>query len=728
MKAPLSHRPGPKSYAKSYSGPLKGEEEDPQDEPNLRTYWLMVVERKWFALAVFLTVVLGVVTYTFLITPVYQAVATVEILKHGAQIMRGADIVEMSVTSDADFNTQIGILESRTIVENVVKQLTPEELNQLTAPYDSKSANPVAIIRAGRIIAPQRTSLITSVVFRHPNPKIAARIANLIAKEFIVHSSKVRIDESLKAIDDLKDRADQQRRHVEELANAMASYRQRGNLVSLVQSKDIVTEKLKALNMHATETGAKLKDAEVRWNQVLERLKAGTDIAELSFIGSQVNVSQLVQQITAQKVAIANLRQTFKDKHPRMVEALRTLEESRSQLQLALDKAAASIKADYETALRSDAAARKSLEQQQAESLDMDKYAVTYDNMSREFHVNEQLLEAMMSRMRETSITSSIDTQNARIVDAADEPWFPASPNVRMNLAIGIVAGLGLAIGGAYLISLIADQVKTSFDVESLVGVPMIGAIPRTERMEQPDKAQIVSNGADPMIAEAFLSLYSNLRLLPASKDAKKILVTSTMPGEGKSFVATNLALTFAAQGFRTVVVDCDLRKPNIQDSFRLQASKGVISYCTRGVPVDEIIVRNVHPHLDVVTSGGRTRNSVQLFNSPEFETLLEELGKRYDKVILDTPPIGAVSDALNILHFADGAIFAIRYNHVMRRAARRCARRLGSSDTPIFGAVLNDMNTKTSSEYYVEYNNKLVKEYYNPPKEGAAVAGSSDS
>jgi capsular exopolysaccharide synthesis family protein len=195
------------------------------------------------------------------------------------------------------------------------------------------------------------------------------------------------------------------------------------------------------------------------------------------------------------------------------------------------------------------------------------------------------------------------------------------------------------------------------------------------------------------------------------------------MPGEGKSFVATNLALAFAAQGQRTAIVDCDLRKPNIQQSFRLRASKGVISYCNRGVAFDEIVVKNVHPNLDVITSGGRTKNPIQLFNTPEFETLVEELSRRYDKVIFDTPPLGAVSDALNILHLMDGAIYTIRYNRVMRRTARRCARLLSSTDTPVFGAVMNDMNTRNSDEYYVQYHDKLVKEYYNPAVESTAVA-----
>jgi capsular exopolysaccharide synthesis family protein len=231
--------------------------------------------------------------------------------------------------------------------------------------------------------------------------------------------------------------------------------------------------------------------------------------------------------------------------------------------------------------------------------------------------------------------------------------------------------------------------------------------------MEQPDKAQIVSNGADPMIVEAFMALHSTLRLKDESRNAKLLLVTSTLPGEGKSFVTTNLALAFASQGQRTVVVDCDLRKPNVQNSFRLNAAKGVINYCTQGASLDEIIVRNVHPNLDVITTGGRSKAPAQLFNSKEFESLLSELGKRYDRVLFDTPPLGVVSDAMNILPMMDGAIFTIRFNKVRRKAAQRSARRLLSANVEIFGAILNDMDMKLAGDYYGEYYDKSYKDYY---------------
>jgi Mrp family chromosome partitioning ATPase len=150
-----------------------------------------------------------------------------------------------------------------------------------------------------------------------------------------------------------------------------------------------------------------------------------------------------------------------------------------------------------------------------------------------------------------------------------------------------------------------------------------------------------------------------------------------------------------------------------VQTSFRLHATKGVISYCTQGASLDEIVVRNVHPNLDVITTGGRSKVPAQLFNGREFETLVSDLGKRYDRVLFDTPPLGVVSDALNILPMMDGAIFTIRFNRVRRKAAQRSARRLLSANVEVFGAILNDMDVKLAGDYYGEYYDKSYKSYY---------------
>jgi polysaccharide biosynthesis transport protein len=705
-------------------GPDSDSEEHMEEGEFLRKWTLMVLERKWYALAVFLVTVIGAAIYTFTETPLYAGVATVEVLKHSPQVMRVADVVENSVTNEFDFGTQLKLLESETIAQNVVNRLSPDELRMLTDPFRRRSGpppSPVGIVLQGRKIIPQRLSMVTVVEFLHPNPVIAARVAELIATEYIAFNTHVRVEESMRVVDDLKDRADQQRKRVDEIANSLQAYRERGNLISLMQSKDIVTEKLKSLNEFTTSTGERLKEAEVRWQQVQELMKAGGDLTELPFISSQGNVSNLVVEIATKKLEIAQLRQRYKEKHPHLIEAEDGLIQAKTELQAALDVAAASINNEYQNALRTDTEAHKALSEQETKSLEMDRSAVEYENLDRDFKINEQLLEAMIGRIREASVSNSIETDSARIVDHANEPTSRISPKIAINLAVGLLLGVLFGLGAAYVIATVDDRIKTPFDVETVVGLPLLGVIPRAPQLEPQDRAQIVFNGADRMVTEAFLSLYSAIRIGDESKNARHILVTSSLPGEGKSFIASNLALTFAAQGQRTIVVDCDLRKPVMQRTYRLTTNKGLVNYCTDTATLDEIILKNVRPNFDVIVVGGRAKNPIQLLNGKAFENLVAELGRKYDRVVYDSPPLGAVSDALNILPLMDGAIYALRFNGVKRVVAQRCVRRLRSVNIPIFGAVLNDVRRSLSNEYYVEYDSKAVKEYYYPRYVGKA-------
>ena len=257
------------------------------------------------------------------------------------------------------------------------------------------------------------------------------------------------------------------------------------------------------------------------------------------------------------------------------------------------------------------------------------------------------------------------------------------------------------------------DRVKSSFDIEGVVGLPLIGVIPQIKRMDQADKAQIVANNQDRQVAEAFLTLHSSLRLKDESKNAKCVLVTSTIPGEGKSFTTTNLALTFAAHGEKVVVVDCDLRKPNIHKSFHLENLKGVIDVAAGKASIADVVVSNVHPNLDVLPAGGRAKNPTQILNSKGFEVMLSELRKKYDRVFIDTPPLAAVSDALIILPLVDGSVFTIFFNKVRRKAAQFAAKRLLEANVPNFGAVLNGLNLAVSGYYYAQYYDKSYKDYY---------------
>lgn len=696
-----------------------GPSADSTVQRSFQDYVLILRERVWYIVVVFLLVFSSAVVYTFTRQKTYLSTASVQVLRNDPIVMQVQSVVNNEIRSAEDLNTQVKVLESVAIVQAVADRLAGnrEDLRQFLAPFqgedDDGPVDHARIILANRKIVPVRLSLIIQVQFTHPDRFMAAKVANYFLDEYIAHNSRLRIEDSMKAVDELKERAEQQKTRVAEMALSLQAYREKNNLVSLDQRKDIVTEKLKTLSTFVTQTSARLKDAEVRWQQVQERRNPVSALLDLPFISNQPLIGQLVGQVAAQKITIRQLEERYRDKHPRMIEARNSLDQTERELVRALNNTAAMIEADYQTAVRNDAEARTALAKQEAESLEVDRAAVEYTNMERDLRISEQLLQNTLARMKETSMTSTIETQNARIVDRASPARRPYTPNIPLNLALGLLGGLALGTAFAFFVAYIDDRVKSSFDIEGVIGLPLNGIIPEIKRMEQPDKAQIAINHQDKQVAEAFLALHSSLRLKDESKNAQAILTTSTIPGEGKSFVSTNLALTFAAHGERVVIIDCDLRKPNIHKSFRIENLKGVIDICAGTAKIEDVVVKDIHPNLDVIPAGGRAKNPTQILNSKGFEVMIADLRKRYDRIFIDTPPLAAVSDSLIILPLVDGSLFTIYFNKVRRKAAQFAARRLLEVNVPCFGAVLNGLNLAVSGYYYAQYYDKSYKDYY---------------
>jgi len=683
----------------------------------LQDYLLILRERIWYIVVVFLVVFSSSLVFTLSQPKIYQGVASVQIFRRDPVVMQSQAVIDNEVRSAEDLNTQVKVLESGSIIEKVADRIKGDDLRAFLAPYEKGDAGEApavpSLLLKNRKIVPQRLSLVINVQYEHSDPQIAAKVAEFFVDEYISYNARMRIEGSLKAYEELKGQADEQRRKVDEFAAKLQAYREKNNLISLDSRKDIVNETLKKLNLDASEAKAKLSAAEIRWTQVKERTASGGNLTDLPFIASNELISDLSKKLADKNIEVSQLRKRYRDKHPTLSQAIQSLNQTASEYQRAIASAAAAIESEYQNALRNDQQARAVLEAQQAESLATDRFANEYNQIDREMKMNEQFQQSLQARMKETSMTSTIETQNARVIDHAHPPQRPVSPNIPLNLGLGFLGGIGLGLAFAFFVAYVDDRVKSSFDIEAIVGVPLIGIIPEIKRMEQQDKAQIVVNNADRQVSEAFLTLHSSLRLKDESKNAKVILTTSTIPGEGKSFLSTNIALTFAAHGERVVVVDCDLRKPNIHKSFRIENLKGVIDVITGTASLDDVIVRNLHPNFDVIPAGGRAKNPTQILNSKNFELMISDLKKRYDRVFIDTPPLAAVSDAMIVLPLCDGSIFTIFFNKVRRKAAQFAAKKLLEANVPVFGAVLNGLNLAVSGYYYSQYYDKSYKDYY---------------
>ena len=692
-----------------------------QVQRTFQDYLLILRERIWYVVVVFLVVFSSSLVYTLSETKVYQSSATVQIYRRETMpmdIRQGVTESISEIRSAEDLNTQIKVIESRSLITSVAQRLTGDDLRLFLAPYEKTSADAAFvadILAKNRKVIPQRLTLVVSVAYQHPDRFIAAKVANLFVDEYLNQNTRQRDSLLSKANRDLQGSVEDQQKKVNAIAQQIQAYKEKNKTVSLDQRKDIVNEALKALNLEVQRLQGFLQAAEIRVNQIKDYRQKGADLTGLPFIASQQLIIQLKQQLAVQQIEIAKLGERYRAKHPNMIQAQNSYEQTKRELDGAVKTACDQVESEYQSALRNYTVQKELLEKRQEDSLELDRLSVEYTKLERELQTQNTILQSIAARARESVMTTGMETQSARVVDsAAPSPENkPISPNVPLNLGLGVVGGLGLGLAFAFFVAFIDDRVKSSYDIEGVVGLPLIGIIPQIKRMEQTDKAQIVANNADRQVAEAFLTLHSSLRLKDESKNAKCILTTSTIPGEGKSFTTTNLALTFASHGEKVIVVDCDLRKPNIHKSFRIENLKGVIDVCAGKSTLDEVVVRNLHPNLDVLPAGGRAKNPTQILNSKGFELMISDLRKRYDRVFIDTPPLAAVSDALIILPLVDGSIFTIFFNKVRRKAAQFSAKRLLEANVPNFGAVLNGLNLAVSGYYYAQYYDKSYKDYY---------------
>lgn len=684
---------------------------------NLKDYVLILRERIWYVVLAFLVIFASVLIYTYTRVPIFQSMATVQIFRREATVMQVQQVMDNQINSAEDLNTQVNILKSATIVSRVADRLQGEDRQRFLAPYQVPGRPPpgvLSLLARNRDVVPQRLSLIIGIQFQHPDKVLAAKVANLFADEYIAYNAHIQVDESIKAVEELQQRADEQRKKVDDIANALQAYREKNHLVSLDQRKDIVTDNLKTFNSYVTQASNALQEAETHWKQVRDIRQRGGDMLDLPFVASVPLIGQLQSQVANQKIAVAQLSQRYRAKHPQMIQAQHSLQEAQRQLQQAVDTVTAQVESAYQTALQNYAEAQAALAKQEADSLSLDHFAVDYSNLERDYEVNERLLEQILGRMHETSVNGTIENQNGRIVDRASPASSPISPDYRLNLGLGLIGGLGLGLALAFFVAYVDDRVKSASDIEAVIGLSLLGIIPEIRQLgEAEDMQASVGRKSIREADEAFATLYSSLQLKDESKKAQCILVTSTIAGEGKSFIATHLAATFAAHEERVIVVDCDLRRPAVHRVFHQENLHGVIDLCMGEKSLDEVIVRNVQPNLDMIPTGGRSKNPTQNLSSKAFALMISDLRKRYDRIFIDTPPIAIVSDALVVLPLVDGSLYSLYFNKVRRKVAQVSAQRLLEANVPNLGAILNGLSGGLGGYYYSHYYDKSYKSYY---------------
>ena len=715
--------------------------EQAEESFDLLEYWRTITKRKWSIIGLALAVTLLAALIVFGIRPTYRSGAMLLIEAQKNKVV-GIEEVYSGMSANREYyQTQAEILKSRELAAKVVQKLKlathPEfDPRQQEAPFwkrwlgmagadaeslgiefsdedqatgeDAISKRVTRRVQSQITVEPVRLSQLVRVSFDSYDPELAAKIANMVAETYIESDLEARYQMTQKASNWLSERLGGLRQKVEAAEKALQQYREKERIVDVKGvAQSGASRQLEQLTTALVEARNRRNEAENRYNQI-RGIRGGAGSAAPSYesVPAVMNNLTVGQMRTVEAEAdkkLAELSNRYGREHPRMVQAEGELRAARESTRRAIENVVASITRDYEVARANEASIERSLGQSKGEIQDINRKEFQLAVLEREVAANKQLFDMFLGRFKETSAAGDLQSTVARVVDAAIPSAVPYKPNKRQVVLIALVVGLFVAVMLALLLERLDSTVKTSHDVESKLGLPVLAALPIiTERKVKIER--IFELNPQAVFSEGIRTARTGILLSSIDAPHRMLVITSSIPGEGKTTFATNLALAFA-QTKRVVHVDADMRRPSIGKLFGKEPnSPGLSSLVAASTPASECIFKVDDAELHVVPSGPIPPNPLELMLSKRFEDALYKLQEMFEMVIIDSPPVQLVSDAMVISRHCSGLIFVVKADDTPYQVARNAVKRLRQAQAHLIGVALNQLDFQRADRYYGEY------------------------
>lgn len=720
----MADSPAPPPPPAPSATPQSARDEALTESRTLRDYYIILRERLWIALPLALLVAVGMGYYQARQTPLYSATATMQFEKPET-IVTTKGVVDSSVRSDIDLNTYLELLRSNRLRTKIAESFTPDEIKILQRPYLKNLAPGASLPSPGGMmgqisINPVPNSFLIRITDNHQDPEAAALVAQRYVDQFIKYLLDNVSGSNDLAIEFLRDRAEQLRKESEDKAQKLQQYMQTHNLISLDSSMSIIDDRLRTVSNALTAARLKRLDLESMSNQIATYQQDGRNLLEISFIANHGTVPSLKNQLASLRQDQARLAERYLERHPKMIDIANSIAVTERELSKAIDLAIADLNTSLSEAREAEQKLRQEYASDEKKALNLRELRVDYESLKSDADVARSNYMQILDRLNQTSTTKYMEKIPVRPLDRAQVPGAPFTPNIpriiRSSLIMGAVVFFGIAIGLSY----IDDRIKSAWDVESFIGVNLLGIIPDLSSIKDDEKYTMLLRNSQAPGAESFLSVYSSVKIQSKLDFPKSILITSTIPGEGKTLISCNLAGCFARHGRRTLLIDCDMRRPMLHRHFKQQNTAGLISWFEAGANVDTDLVNDpslgivkIDENLSLLCSGGRSKSPTELLENPLFSQLLERLKKSYDLVVIDSPPLGAVTDSLLIAERTDEVIYVCRFNRAYRKHIRLYIKALQNAKNEILGVVLNGLSPRRI-EYYSNYRYyRSYKKYY---------------
>ena len=704
---------------------------------DLLAQWRIVRKRAWAILAVFVFVVAVTMIYTLRQPHVYQASATLDIEQSAPQVLgsKVEDVVDQGGGGGMWFSrefyeTQYKIITSRSVAQRVVDKLAlasdpdfldlasggdPAERKRLTAHADA-----VAVLQGRTLVEPIKDSHLVLVHVEDTNPQRAALLTNALAQAYIDENADRRLEATRNAADWLQGQVGGLKTSLEGSELALYSYKRNNDILSmsLEDQQNTTSLKLKTLSDEITKAQSKKIELAAQIEQLRLLQAEGKASGEFRADGfGPVVQSAMIQGLKGNyfkhKETVAELSQRYEAKHPKLLEAQAELDSARADLQTEIDHIVAASESDYRAAVQTETQLQKLFEQVRSQAFDVNQKEIEYKKLDREAKNNSELYDLVLKRLKETDLSSLLKTNNVHLLDAAIVPTNPIKPKRTQNTLIAAALGLLVGLGLAFVLERLDNTFKGQEDVERVLGLSFLGILPAIRDAEiaagASEKAAtardlFVQTHPKSSVAECCRSIRTNLLFMSPDRPLRRILVTSSGPQEGKTTTAVSLGIAMAQSGNRVLLVDTDMRRPRLHRAFGVSNETGLSTAIVGEAALDACIKSTDLPNLHVLPCGPLPPNPAELLHADRFHQIVEQLSARFDRVIFDSPPVGAVADAIVLSTQVDVAIMVLKAGKTTHEVALRSLAALASVNAPIAGAILNDLDLESRAYGYYYY------------------------
>jgi len=700
-------------------------------------YLRILYRRRWLAGGVFILVFVYLATSSLRKTPLYEATTQV--------------LVEQEASPASWYDADFYDAQSRALRSRALAWRTLESVGLANAPADTSrpaaavqrrdsswlgtlatwlgapkailpSAGDETVWQSARIdwflsgltVSPVRNSRLVSVRYVTADPVFAARATHALVEAYISQGLSFRAVATEKAHAVLAAQLAEQRQKLEISERALQDYSAKHDAIAPTDpANNTGVRKLADVGAELTRA----RSGRLATEQIFQTLSAlRHDPAALaSFPAVQANaaIGSLTREIADLRSQDAGLAADFGEHYQKRKDIAAQLVAKHAELQSHIDRVVESIGADYEAAKAREATLAAQLEAQKTESLAQDNGAMAYVALDRDVVGNRQLYADLLARASMTGVTGEYRRTNAQIIERAEIPRVPILPNHERDVLVALLTGLLLALGLAFGLDFVDSRIKTPDDIKNHLGVPFLGLIPAVRTRDVKGSSPLLDRGVPPAFSEAVRGIRTSVMFSTATEGARTIMVTSTVPGEGKTVVAANLGDALAQAEQRTLIIDGDLRRPRVHDVFGCTQEPGLSNVLVGAAELKAAIRQTGNPMLSVLPAGLIPPNPAELLSSDRYRRLLEALGQEYDWIVVDAPPVMAVTDAAVIANGVGGVLFVVGSEMTPRRNAQVALEQLVAARGRLIGAVLNRVQLERHAYFYAPYHRKDYAQAY---------------